>query len=402
MNLPLNEILVGEVNEKLKELPDGCIHTCVTSPPYWNLRDYSVAGQIGMETTPSEYVDRLVEAFRGVKRVLRDDGTLWLNLGDSYARNGGEQDGTDRALAHLNWKQKRMCKIPEGQGLKPKDLVGIPWRVAFGLQADGWYLRSDIIWQKANPMPESVTDRPTKAHEYVFLLTKNERYFYDAMAVLEKNSPDMIERAAKGHTRGGHGKLDASRNDADTLRGEDAKIIEANGRNRRSVWTIATEPFPDAHFAVFPQALVEPCILAGTSEGGCCATCGSPKKRIVQQGEPPPEPEHRNPKKRLEPGQAGNVGEGNMGFRASKLSGQEMTAWKMDHPNITLGWESGCGCASKESVPAVVLDPFMGSGTTALVALRANRKFIGIELNPEYAEIARKRIAPEAAQMRLM
>jgi DNA modification methylase len=397
MDIPLNQILVGDVNEKLKELPDGCIQTCVTSPPYWNLRDYSVKGQIGLETTPGEYVDKLVEVFRGVKRVLRDDGTLWLNLGDSYARNGGEQDGADRALAHLNWKQKRMCKIPEGQGLKPKDLVGIPWRVAFGLQEDGWYLRSDIIWQKANPMPESVTDRPTKAHEYVFLLSKNERYFYDAAAIMEKNSPDMIDRAAKGHTRGGKGKLDASRNDADTMRGEDAKAIETHGRNRRSVWTFSTEPFPDAHFAVFPQALVEPCILAGTSEKGACPKCGAPWTRIVESCEAEPDPTQRRTAYYNTSEKYGVSNVGNTGFDKLAARMREGT-----HGKRTAGWEASCECGEAGSVPCVVLDPFMGSGTTALVALRANRKFIGTELNAEYAEIARRRIGPEITQMRLM
>ena len=401
MNLPLNQILIGDVREKLKELPDESVHCVVTSPPYWGLRDYGMAGQLGLEATPDEYVANLVAVFREVGRVLRPDGTFWLNIGDSYVgamsqhKEGGSQ-------GHNSWiAKKTMSGIPtsgriernrklrEG-GLKPKDLVGIPWRVAFGLQEDGWYLRSDIIWAKVNPMPESVSDRPTKSHEYLFLFAKNERYYYDAFAVMEKNSPDMIERAAKGHTRGGNGKVDASRNDADSLRGEESKAIEANGRNRRSVWTISTEPFPDAHFATFPQALVEPCILAGTSEKGACTMCGKPWTRVVEKvrlGE-----SWINPKavKQIEEGpQSGGIGANALG------------------PNIiltskTTGWEKDCKCPTDDIAPCVVLDPFMGSGTTALVALRANRKFVGVELNPEYAEIAKNRIGPEAIQMRLM
>lgn len=399
MDLPLNQILVGDVIEKLKELPEGCVHTCVTSPPYWGLRDYGVPGQIGLEPEPSKYVEKIVEVFRGVKRVLRYDGTLWLNLGDSYVgamsqhRDGGSQ-GKNSCIA-----KKTMSGIPtngriernknlRGIGLKPKDLVGIPWRVAFALQADGWWLRSDIIWQKPNPMPESVTDRPTKAHEYVFLLAKSERYFYDAAAIMEKNSLNMIERAAKGHTRGAHGKLDASRNDEDTLRGEDAKVIEANGRNRRSVWTVATEPFPDAHFAVFPESLIEPCILAGTSEGGCCAACGAPWSRLVEKTKVPDRP-NRNQER-----------EGDSLDEAHGADGRAGDRWALS--SKTLGWEPSCSCGKEERNPGVVLDPFMGSGTTALVALKALRKFIGIELNPEYAELAKSRIGPEISQMRLL
>lgn len=242
-------IYVGDCLNVLQMLPKESVRCCVTSPPYFGLRDYGHAGQIGLEPTPEAYVAQLVEVFRQVRRVLTDDGTLWLNLGDSYAaQRGGTGMPADR--------------------LKHKDLIGIPWRVAFALQADGWYLRQDIIWHKPNPMPESVRDRCTKAHEYIFLLSKSERYFFDSEEMREPCSEDMQRRAAKGQTRGARGKLDASRQDANTLRGDHAKTIETiNGRNRRSVWTVPTRAFKGAHFATYPPALIEPCILAGSALG---------------------------------------------------------------------------------------------------------------------------------------
>jgi site-specific DNA-methyltransferase (adenine-specific) len=261
---------LGDCRKILQTLPEQSVHCCVTSPPYFGLRDYGMTEQIGLEPTPEQFVAELVAVFREVRRVLRDDGTLWLNLGDSYNGYMANQRGTG-----LETKRQQSRKyIEPGAGLrtdslKNKDLIGIPWRVAFALQADGWYLRQDIIWHKPNPMPESVTDRCTKAHEYVFLLSKSARYFFDSDAITEPCSDDMQRRAAAGHTRGAKGKVDASRCDADTLRGEHAKVIDVSkGRNRRSVWTIATQPYKGAHFATFPPALVEPCILAGCPVGG--------------------------------------------------------------------------------------------------------------------------------------
>jgi DNA modification methylase len=234
-------IIYGDALKKLRELPEGSVQCCVTSPPYWGLRDYGVAGQIGLEETPAEYVDKLVEVFSEVRRVLCEDGTLWLNLGDSYARNGGKDGGRNRELLHMEGISTRMCKIPDGSYLKPKDLVGIPWRVAFALQADSWYLRSDIIWHKPNPMPESVTDRPTKAHEYLFLLSKQERYFYDADAISESLA------------------ICVHQND---------RVWGLSGRrNKRSVWTVPTASYEEAHFAIFPPDLIKPCILAGSQPG---------------------------------------------------------------------------------------------------------------------------------------
>ena len=254
-------LYLGDCIESMRTMPDASVHTCVTSPPYFGLRDYGHEGQIGTEPTPDEFVAALVAVFREVRRVLRDDGTVWLNLGDSYAGAGySNHRNTGGAQRSDGGKQKHL----NGSGLKNKNLIGIPWRVAFALQADGWYLRQDIIWHKPNPMPESVSDRCTKAHEYIFLLSKGPKYYFDAEAIKEPVSPDMLRRAKAGHTRG-QGKLDKSRNDAATVRPTN---ITGTTRNRRSVWTVTTKPFKGAHFATFPPDLIEPCILAGCPEGG--------------------------------------------------------------------------------------------------------------------------------------
>jgi DNA modification methylase len=264
-------ILVGDCRATLGTLPDHSVQTCVTSPPYFGLRDYGMADQIGLEQTPDAFVEQLVSVFREVKRVLQDDGTLWLNLGDSYARNAGPEESKLASLHTMGVGQKKaheMGAMRKGEnrppeGLKPKDLIGIPWRVAFALQADGWYLRQDIIWHKPNPMPESVKDRCTKAHEYLFLLSKSDRYYYDADAIAEDVSdktawtyPQEDKAAGNLHNRNGRGESTIR------IRPEDGK------RNRRSVWTVPTSPYKGAHFATFPPALIEPCILAGCPEGG--------------------------------------------------------------------------------------------------------------------------------------
>lgn len=236
----------GDVLEVLRQLEPGSVQTCVTSPPYWGLRDYGEPGQLGLEPTPGEHVARMVQVFREVRRVLRDDGTLWLNLGDSYAVSAcGLTDGA-------------------GDGLKPKDLVGIPWRVAFALQENGWYLRADIVWAKPNPMPESVTDRPTKSHEYLFLLTKSPRYFYDADAIREplKSTPEQYLRAGKS-VRENH----ALGQVAGRPLGDRSFATVPDGRNARSVWNIATRSYAGAHFATFPPELPERCIKAGSAPG---------------------------------------------------------------------------------------------------------------------------------------
>lgn len=259
-------IYAGDCLDVLRSLPDGAARCCITSPPYWGLRDYGHDGQIGLEPTPEEYVSRMVEVFREVRRVLTDDGTLWLNLGDSYAANttGGiaPQGGTS-ARPKIDSTEYAARRVPNG--LKPKDLVGIPWRVAFALQADGWYLRQDIIWAKPNPMPESVTDRCTKAHEYLFLLAKSERYYYDQEALKEPVSASSIERWGTDKPKRKNPSPQGL--SAGSVSGESCFGSQDGTRNRRSVWTISTKPFNGAHFAVMPEDLVKPCILAGTARG---------------------------------------------------------------------------------------------------------------------------------------
>ncbi len=259
------ETYLGDCIETMRFwLPDQSIQTCVTSPPYFGLRDYGHEGQIGLEATPDAYVAKMVEVFREVRRVLRDDGTLWLNLGDSYnaaGRDGhGTRQGYKQSSNRASASKADNCR-PSVDWLKPKDLIGIPWRVAFALQADGWYLRQDIIWHKPNPMPESVRDRCTKAHEYIFLLSKSERYFFDGKAIREgdqiytrKASPKKI--ASSGALPNGPG-----------THGGFGKDITTVGANKRSVWTVATRPYKGAHFATYPPDLIEPCILAGSRPG---------------------------------------------------------------------------------------------------------------------------------------
>jgi site-specific DNA-methyltransferase (adenine-specific) len=266
------EVLTGDCRETLKTLPDGSVNCCVTSPPYFGLRDYGHDGQIGLEQTPADFVEQLVSVFREVKRALRDDGTLWLNLGDSYAaQRGGTHQPAETLAGGKNGKTEQGANVNRDRhdgynptrfasriGLKHKDLIGIPWRVAFALQADGWYLRQDIIWHKPNPMPESVTDRCTKAHEYIFLLSKSARYFYDSEAIQEPSTGLTGGKFGSGGKEVGRLRQDAGRD-----RPEDDGF-----RNKRSVWTVNTRPYKSAHFATFPPDLIRPCILAGCPAGG--------------------------------------------------------------------------------------------------------------------------------------
>lgn len=376
-------IYTGDSLTTLQQLPASSVHCCITSPPYWGLRDYGVGGQLGLEPTPEEYVDNLVDVFRGVRRVLRDDGTLWLNLGDSYAGSWGNQGRKKKRGGQRPVNGPMISPVHDGRypdkgtktgtpppGLKNKDLMGMPWRVAFALQADGWYLRQDIIWHKPNPMPESCRDRCTKAHEYLFLLTKKPRYYYDHEAVKEpavwqrKNNPEwQHQRSATNETKGCGNRNAKS--------GGFTKWDSSQGRNRRSVWTITTKPYKGAHFATFPPALVEPCILAGTSEKGCCPECEAPWKRIVKR-------------KAME-------------IRRSKRThskGRTRSSGTMVKPpeSETVGWEPGCKCGAP-AVGCTVLDPFAGSGTVAQVAQQHGRNFVMIELNPEYVELMKKRLA---------
>lgn len=326
----------GDALERLRELPDESVHCCVTSPPYWGLRDYGVAGQMGLERTPEEYVAKMVKVFREVRRLLRSDGTLWLNIGDTYA-NDGETGGKQAYLDDSN--RKRVGREKRFTGLKAKDLSGMPWRLAFALQADGWWLRCDIIWHKSNPMPESVTDRPTKSHEYIFLLAKSQRYYYDAVAIRDPASPALVKQVEEGYNGKatkdylGMGVQDASATKARIINGCRKRIDKQCGhsrrhagfnekwdklspaeqallgRNKRDVWTVPAANFAEAHFATYPADLIKPCILAGCPAGG------------------------------------------------------------------------------------VVLDPFAGSGTTGQVALELGRRAVLIELNPEYVKLIEQRCA---------
>lgn len=296
-------VINGDVLESLRTMDAESAQTCVTSPPYWGLRDYGHPGQIGLEKSPAEYVAKMVEVFGEVRRVLKDDGTLWLNLGDSYtgsANSGaaGKQDSIYRGVG---------LPVKRSDDLKPKDLVGIPWRVALALQADGWYLRQDIIWNKPNPMPESVTDRCTKAHEYIFLMAKSQRYYYDAEAIKEPSAEPWRAGIVE--------KCFGPSNPVGTMRNDTGRqVLRTQDRNRRSVWTVSPAQFSEAHFATFPPKLIEPCILAGAPEGG------------------------------------------------------------------------------------TVLDPFNGSGTTGLVCIKHQRRYVGIELNPEYVAMSERRLSAAAAQ----
>lgn len=363
------ELHLGDCLNVLRAMPDNSVHCCVTSPPYWGLRDYGHDGQIGLEDTPEAYVDQMVKVFREVKRVLRNDGTLWLNLGDSYASVGS--DGSPGKTAQVgntkSGQQKTTNKIVSG--LKPKDLVGIPWRVAFALQADGWWLRQDIIWHKPNPMPESVIDRCTKSHEYVFLLTKSKQYFYDAEAVKEPAIYAGDNRGARSDSRRG--------TKCNSMSG-----ITSNFRNKRSVWTITTKPYSGAHFAVMPMDLVEPCIKAGTSEKGCCPICGNPWERVVNSIRvvrhelPNDDPNYR-------PARYARKSNGTDDYANGGAQAFSKTT--------TTGWIPTCTCGG-DPVPCTVLDPFSGSGTVGVVSTKLSRNYVGIELNPEYLALSEQRL----------
>ena len=383
------QLIHADVIDGLRQLKDSSVHCVMTSPPYWGLRDYGEAGQIGLEPTPEAYVERMVEVFREARRVLRDDGTLWLNLGDSYVATGGDcKNGSQGSTSIVGHTSPESCpqtgradkrKRLRNHGLKPKDLCGIPWRVAFALQADGWYLRSDIIWHKPNPMPESVTDRPTKSHEYLFLLTKRPRYYYDAEAAREAaREAEMVPGASARQIE--YQKRNQQRSDAkgDLVNNPRTWTGDGNsykgGRNARTVWTIPTQSYADAHFATFPEELPRRCIGAGTSERGACPACGAPWRRAVQvtydaQGRTTNGPRSTE--------------------RRHESPGRDV---RMVKNVATTGWSPSCECAAAEPVPCTVLDPFAGSGTTLLVACRMGRRGVGVEMSEEYLRLAERRI----------
>ena len=305
MTTAISRLLLGDALEQLRTLPSESVHTCVTSPPYYNLRDYGIAGQIGNETSVEEYLQKLVRVFREVRRVLREDGTLWVNMGDSYATRSGKQPPTNTRNSYGHTEKRTP------QGYKYKDLIGVPWQLAFALREDGWYLRQDIVWYKTNAMPESVKDRCTKSHEYIFLLSKSERYYFNAAAIREPVT--SIKGNARTFRGGGTYVGGQSYSNSACVERQSHGNCEnqAGYRNKRDVWPVSTTGFRGAHFAVFPEKLIEPCVVAGCPESG------------------------------------------------------------------------------------IVLDPFMGSGTTGVVAKRLGREFIGIDLNSEYVEISANRIKME-------
>ncbi len=385
------KLLHGDCREVLKTLPDKSVHCVVTSPPYWGLRDYGVTGQLGLESSPpQEYVEQMVAVFREVRRVLRDDGTLWLNMGDSYS--SGNRDYPQVAHGGLTGPASPANgsrRVPVCADLKPKDLVGIPWRVAFALQADGWYLRQDIIWSKPNPMPESVTDRCTKAHEYIFLLSKSARYYYDADAIAERSLNDgrlINYDGSQKNCRAG----DLANNRRTLI---DRPIEVGATRNKRSVWEVATAPFSEAHFATFPPALIGPCILAGCPEKAC-AKCGAPWIRMQERFNADGNSVVVAASERHARDSDGTplMGDNMMqyGVRGSFNVGVKGTAKKND-----LGFSPPCSC-NVGTVPGVCLDPFGGAGTTGLVADRLGRNAILIELNTQYAAMASRRIKDDA------
>jgi len=338
--------------------------------------------ELGSEKTLEAYVSHLVEVFREVKRVLRDDGTVWLNLGDSYTsgmRSAYDDDRHKYATARAH-----DMRPPTPAGLKPKDLIGIPWRVAFALQADGWWLRRDIIWHKLNPMPESCQDRPTSAHEYVFLLTKSERYFYDNEAIKESAVTNDIRRPY-----GSEGMWEMDGRPPEKRHGGEPRKQDMVGqntykRNKRDVWTIPTQPFWGAHFAVFPEALVEPCILAGTSEKGCCPKCGAPWMRVIERGG----------EVKCGHGASRKAQETIKKYRGESSSRTSVFATSVTKERITAGWYPTCSCGL-DPTPCTVLDPFGGSGTVSVVARRLERNSIYIDLNPDYRDMAIARLRPE-------
>lgn len=541
-------IIVGDCREGLRSLPSDSVHCCVTSPPYWGLRDYGIpasiwggdqacvhrwgdvlrsagansvpgpngqggkngygsrnttkeagnfctecgawSGAFGLEPDYRMFVANAVDVFREVRRVLRPDGVLWVNLGDSYATGGGageqgagervgrrhtqESLGGNRGRRQVGDGKNPNAGIPTlgpnrypQHGLKPKDLAGIPWRVALALQDDGWWLRQDVIWAKPNPMPESVTDRCTKSHEYFFMLTKSERYHWDAEAIAEPLTEVSVRRLAQntdeqhGSERamqgGGKRTMKAVKKKSGNLQRKAASERgvpdrgfvsnqagsvpwEGDSRNKRSVWTVGTQGFdgefcracrtfftgdallalrvavaanPDgakkktrhcscgstdrwlSHFATFPPALIEPCVGSSSSEAGCCAECGAPRVRVSE-----PTPEYA---RALGKGYHGHADDGGKGMMQTRGTNRQ-NALRDDHgisgkQMVTTGWRQTCSCAGGGVAPCTVLDPFGGAGTTGLVADRMHRDAILIEVNADYAEMARQRIHADGGML---
>lgn len=454
-----NKIYQGDSLEVLRVFPDQSVHMCVTSPPYWSLRNYHADGQVGAEETPEEYVAKLVDVFREVKRVLRDDGSFWLNIGDCYATNGiyigdYKKNHPDHQDLHVKNSDRYPDKLKGFRGgeyqIKAKDLIGIPWRVAFALQSDGWCLRNDIIWNKLNPMPSSQTDRLTSSFEHIFLFAKSggnpvywvhrdgfgarvkpapdyvyanqltgeevreepedwkiatylgmdkveyrlwkrrnlwisHDYFFDQEAIKE---PIVTKQHSKTIKFGGT-KYPGVAGD-NTYSGRD--YVVTGKRNKRDVWTVSTANCREGHFAVYPSRLILPCIQAGTSEHGVCAGCGAPYERVVVKGDP-----DEAWKKQCGADSTGQYnGVGLKDYQANEVQNPSDVKRRILAGMVgkkTIGWSKTCSCQTDAVVPALVMDVFMGSGTTAVTALQHGRNFVGIDLNPDYIQIAEKNIA---------
>lgn len=431
--------ILGNVLDVLPTLEAESVHCVVTSPPFYGLRDYGtgrweggdaacnhtvrLAGealstlkrgkkttghpqecygpvcrrcgawrvdvQIGLEATPEAYLNTLVRVFREVRRVLRADGTAWVEIGDSYS-TGGRGSGAGGSIQQTNIGTLLGVKRPCA-GYKPKDLMLMPFRVAAALQADGWWLRQIIIWARPNPMPESVTDRCTTSHTYVFLLAKSARYFFDADAIRE---PHTSTAHVVPWQEREYDQSFLAHQQTNGIKGRPKGVagFSEGGRNRRSVWTIATQPLKDEHYAAFPEALVEPCILAGTSAAGCCAECGAPRERVVEKAA-------GDRTDAMTPKQAALVKSGEH-HSGGCSSSSHPPGWRKMAPDAVAAaaWQVSCSCAAP-SVPCRVLDPFHGSGTTGRVAERLGRDWLGVELNPAYVKLSEKRTAQRSLRL---
>jgi DNA modification methylase len=384
--------LTGHCIDVLRSLPEKSVHCVVTSPPYWALRDYGIqpstwpdgwVGCLGLEPTPQLFVAHLVDVFAEVHRVLRDDGTCWINLGDSYTSGGRAKHGSLSEKQATNAKSRDVMRPDNPPGMKPKDLIGVPWMMAFALRDWGWYLRDEIIWHKPTPMTESQNDRCTKCHEKLFMLTKSPRYFFDGIA---------IQEPAQGRAPGNKGPA-KFRNDQSSAHHQTKrnlhKVEATLTRNKRNVWTIPVARYKGAHFATFPPKLVRPCILAGTSEHGCCRTCGAPYTRIVEKGRVPT----RSGKTSKVNGVSGLLADNPHEQQRGLVIGNRDP---LRHVTVrkTIGWKPTCSCEpSAELARAVVLDPFGGSGTTAEVATKLGVDCILIDINPAYVQQQKARNA---------
>jgi DNA modification methylase len=411
-------IMVGDALAMLKTLPSESVHCSISSPPYYSLRDYSAEGQIGLEPTPDAYIESLVRVYRELRRVMRHDGIVICNLGDSYAGSGkgptghngiGDQERR-QGFSSTSMTRNRPphvagargdAWVPAPAGYKPKDLMMIPFRVAMALQQDGWTLRSVIPWLKRNAMPESVTDRPTTAVEYLFLFGKSARYFWDseAVRVAGQEHPGLAGTFARPDSARGvalvPGNTASHRPDRDdrvpggrSYRNSDAFFaswqgLMLDGDGDPLALVVNPQPYSGSHFATFPVGLVEPFVKAGTSERGCCSECGAPYRRVVERAQPPT----------VAPSEIDRYGNGTAGVHR-KVGGQYQK-WLDENPARTAGWTPTCA-HDAEVRPCTVLDPFGGAGTTGLVADRLGRDAILIELSPEYAALARKRIEGDA------